>query len=183
MSTIPTTEPRAFMAGDKVQWRRTFTDYPAGTYTLRYAFVGRYGAFDVTCTDNGNGEHLATVLSEATEELNAGTYQWVAYVLDGVDRIRLAGGETCIEPNLIGAGPTDTRTWAERVLEAVEAALENRASSEQASYSMGGRTISKMTPDEMISARQRLKAIVNREKQAEALARGKGNVSIIRVRG
>ena len=34
--TIPSVEPLAFRAGNTIKWKRSESDYPAGTWTLTY---------------------------------------------------------------------------------------------------------------------------------------------------
>lgn len=183
MVSIPTLEPFAFVAGDTVQWRRVESNYlPADGWVLSYLFSSRGGTFSASSTDNGDGSHLVTLTAAATADYVPERYQWQAYVTLGVERHTVGWGETEVLAGLDGRPPADTRSTARRLLDAVEAALESRASTDQLSYSVGGVSLSRMSLADMIAARSRLQAEVLREKQAERIARGLGHSGNIRVR-
>ena len=76
----------------------------------------------------------------------------------------------------------DNRSHVKKVLDALEATLENKASQDQLSYSIAGRSLSRLSPTELIQWRDRYREEYNREVQAERIAQGLGNSNKIRVR-
>lgn len=77
-----------------------------------------------------------------------------------------------------------TQTHAERVLNAIEATIERRASTDQMSYTIDGRSLSRTPIADLLALRDRYKAEVAREKQAARLknVRGGGRQVFVRFR-
>ena len=66
-------------------------------------------------------------------------------------------------PQANTTGNADNRSHAKKVLDAIQAVLENRASQDQMSYSIAGRSLSRMTIDDLMRFRDRYRAEYNRE--------------------
>lgn len=128
---IPTTEPTTVRAGDSWKWTRAdLADFPASTWTLTYRFRNASGYFDVVA--NADGEAYAVSVAPATTgAIVAGRYDWAAFVDDGTDRHQVDQGATEVLPDIAAAAAHDGRIWARRMLEAVEATLEDRATNDQ----------------------------------------------------
>lgn len=181
--SIPSIEPKTVVAGDTVQWTRSEPNYlPEDGWTLAYVFTSAVEVFSVTATDNGDRTHLATISAATSAAFAPGEYRWQASVSKAAERHTVAWGATEVLADYASSPPADTRSTARRLLDAVEAALETRASSDQLSYSVGGVSISKMGLAEMMVARSKLRAEVAREKAAERIAQGLGHRGNIRVR-
>ena len=52
----------------------------------------------------------------------------------------------------------DLRSHAKKVLDAIEAVIENRATVDQSSFSIAGRSLSRMSIDELLTLKNRYKA-------------------------
>ena len=178
--TIPTYEPAEFVSGETVQWKKVLSDYPAGTWTLSYDFVNASASFAESSSVADGTDHLVTI--NAASAPSAGTYSWQAWVTDGSTSKVVSEGTLVVKPKLSAGTAFDNRTWAQKCLDAIEAAIESRASEDQLSMSIAGRSISKMTLEEMIIARDRFKSEVAREQAEDALANGFGNPSKVRLR-
>ena len=76
----------------------------------------------------------------------------------------------------------DGRSWARQTLDAVEARLTGRSSNEIDRYMIGDRQIVKMTIEELMVWRSKLKAEVTREETAERIARGLSGDHLIHTR-
>jgi len=71
---------------------------------------------------------------------------------------------------------------AKTMLDAIEAVLEGRIDSDVESYSIAGRQITKIPITELLTIREKYKAEVKKEEDADNLALGLGNKKKIQVR-
>jgi len=196
--------PAFFRPGDTITWTVTLPDYPAADgYQLRYAFVstteqhlvplaGEPG--EATVTDAGSGVWTVTVNgsgddsnSPNTQDWGVGDYAWTEYVnkSDNVGRVTLRSGTLVVKPALDGAGAGsgyEHRTWAKRCLDAIEATIEGRADHDQLSYSIGGRSLARMSLDELLRARGKFRRLVLKEQRAERVRRGWPTRNTVKVR-
>lgn len=170
--SVPTTEPGELIVGDTWSWKRSLADYPAGTWTLTYYFRAREGEFSVTCGIDGS-DHLAAVPAATSATYKAGYYSWIAVVTNGTTRATLGRGTTTVkpDPSATGAG-LDPRSHARKVLEALEAVIEGKATKDQLEYTIGTRHIKRMSPEEIIKWRAHYRAEVNAEEVNERLDNG-----------
>lgn len=181
---IPTTEPARITAGDTIKWTKYLGDYDPGTWTLSYAFVrsvsGSGDQLIITAANNGDGSHLATISADDSASMSVGEYAWHAYVTSGTERHRVGEGTVRVLPNFAATGYSTTgydgRTHAQKVLDAIEAVIEGRASSDQSSVSIstGGvsRSLSRMSHDELVAMRNHYRAERAREVRREQARRG-----------
>lgn len=175
--TNPTIEPRTLRAGDTWKWRREdLADYPAPTWTLKYRFKSAAGGFEVVAAASGTA-HQVTVAAATSAGYAADSYSWAAWVESGAEQYTVGSGTLTVEPNLragTAGAALDARSHARKVLAAIEAVLEGRASRDQEEYRIGERML-KRTP---IADLLRLRSLYRKEVQAEeagaALANGTG---------
>lgn len=166
---IPTTEPLELSAGDTWQWRRELADYPAGVWSLSYVFTNATHAFSINATADGLS-HAIAVPKAITAPFFAGDYTWAAFVNTATERHQVATGNLKLCPDLSIVAPRDGRSFARRLLDAVEAALENRASTDQldvieATFRERGVKRSQGT---LLALRTQLSSEVRREENAAA---------------
>lgn len=134
--TVPTTEPTALRAGDTWRWRREdLADYPPAEWTLTYHFRNAAAHFDLTASADGDA-YAVTVSPVTSIAITPGTYDWYAFATKTeddvvVDRAEVASGRIEIRPNVGAAAAFDGRTWARRMLDATERALEGRATRDE----------------------------------------------------
>lgn len=166
--TVPTTEPASLRAGDTWAWTRgDLSDYPASTWTLTYYFRNATSHFNVSATADGDS-FAVEVLPATTAAIVPGWYEWFAFVSDGTDRHQVATGRSEVLQDVTNAVPFDGRSWARRMLDYVEAALESRASTDQLDLVMAQLDQRTLTRDKggLITLRSMLQADVRREEQA-----------------
>ena len=172
--------PSSLRAGDTVSWNDSSSDYPATSgWTLEYA-IRAYSKSPITITASANNADYAVSIPVSTSKNWAsGNYTWQAYVYKAsnnefTEKHTLATGQVEILPNLTQVGTqTDLRSHAKKVLDAIETLLEGKALAGDAlSYSIAGRSISKMSPEELITWRSFYKTEYQKELQAEAAAQG-----------
>lgn len=179
--TIATIEPASITAGDRVQWQKTLADYPAGTWTLNYYFRNASGKIDITAGTSGT-DHLVDVAAATSKGWGAGQYDGQGIVSDGTSRFTVWTGRLTVLPNFALAGSHDGRSHARRVLEAIEAVIENRASLDQQEYTIGNRSLKRIPVGDLLVLRDRYRADVASEAAAERIANGLGNPRHVHVR-
>lgn len=176
MTDIPTNEPFELVAGDTWEWTRDLDDYPAGTWTLTYYLhlLGATGT-PISITANADGTtHSVSVAKGTTAGYADGQYQWHGLVDDGTTRKKVDEGTLTVLPDLTGTH-VDTRSHNRKMLSAIEALLENRATKDQMAYTVGGRQLSRISIPDLLQWRDYYKARVNQEERRERSKNGLGH--------
>lgn len=184
MPEIATNEPLKLRAGDTWEWKRSLSDYPAGTWTLKYRFKNAAGGWEIIATADGT-DHLVTVAAATTTGYASGKYAWLAWVEAGTEKFTVDQGTVEVLPDLRTGTATaalDTRSHARKVLDALEALIEGKATRDQMAYTINGRSLTRMSPEELIKWRSFYKSEVAREERAEAIASGIGGGARVVVR-
>jgi hypothetical protein len=169
-ASIPTTEPSSLRAGDTWQWRREdlTADFPAsGGWSLKYYFRNASAKFDITAT--ADGDAFAVAVPKATTAARArGDYDWIAVVESATERYEIDRGMLEVEHDYATDAVYDDRSFARRMLDAIEAALLNRASSDQLDMIDVAMADRKLSRDKagLITLRSQFKAEAKREEQA-----------------
>lgn len=179
-ANYPEKEPAQLVVGDRWLWKRTDlgTDYPPASYSLKYV-LRRHdtGAeIEITASESGS-DYLVEVASATTAVKSAGWYAWQAYIIRTSDSERVLIGSGTVE--LIAnrdAAETDPRTHARKVLDAIEAVIENRATVDQQEYSIAGRSLKRMEIGDLLKLRDKYRAEVNAEQNAES---GRGSRKLL----
>jgi len=183
-SNYPTTEPEVLVAGDRWVWKRTdLTEYGAG-FTLTYELTIDGGGTPITLTATlSSGEYLIEVASATTAAYTAGDYSWSALMTRDADseRVRVGAGTLTVKPDP-AISVADPRSHAKTTLDAIEAVIENRATKDQESYSIAGRSLSRMNITDLLAFRDKYRIDVKREEDAEKIAKGLGTGKNIVVR-
>ncbi|MEN9317316.1 MAG: hypothetical protein RIS35_3709 [Pseudomonadota bacterium] len=186
-ASYPTREPATLVAGDRWAWKRPdlSASYPTASYALTYvARLEGTGAtaINITAGETG-GEYVVEVASATTAGYTAGTYRWTAYVTRSADseRVQVGEGTWTVTPNRATA-TTDPRSAAKIMLDKIESILAGRADADVASYSIAGRSLSKIPIPELIAWRDNYKREVVKEQQAERIAAGLGSGRKVAVR-
>lgn len=185
-TNYPTTEPNELQLGDFWAWKRIdlSTDYPTASYSLSYEFNLVDGStaanFTLTATES-NDEYL--IETSNTTSYTSGEYNWVAYITRSSDsaRIKLTEGFTEIQENY-ATTTSSVRSHAKKVLDAIEAVIENRATMDQSSMSIAGRSLSRLTIDELLQFRDRYKAEYLKEVKKARIKNRKDSGNTIKVR-
>ena len=185
-TNYPPQVPTELQLGDFWAWKRDdlSNDYPVASYSLSYEFNLIDGAtvsnFTITATESND-----TYIVEAsnTSSYTKGNYNWVSYMTRSSDsaRVKLEEGFVEIQDNY-ATTTASGRSHAKIVIDSIEAVIENRSNIDQASMSIAGRSLSRMSIDELMSFRDRFKTEYLQElKQARAKNK-KGTGNNIKVR-
>jgi hypothetical protein len=184
-AAIPTIEPAVLRAGDTWKWSRSFDDYPATTWTLKYRFKHPTAAgFEIVASASGTGfsvSHSATTTTGYT----AGTYTWIAWVESGTEKYTVDQGTVVVEADYRTAAASavlDDRTHARKVLDAIEAVLENRASLDQERYMISGRELWRTPIPTLLKLRQTYRNEVRAEGIAQRIEAGIGGSGRVQIR-
>lgn len=182
-----TTEPENLIIGDRWMWKRSDlgSDYDPASYTLKYSLrLESDTTKEIEITASGSGtDYLIEVASATTATKTPGRYRYQAYIIRNSDseRVLIRSGIMQIKANA-DATTADARSHARKVLDAIEAVLENRASIDQESYTINGRSLARTPIEELIKMRNIYRNEVSREEAAEKLAAGIGTPRTIQVR-
>lgn len=175
MPDIATNEPMEITAGDTVKWTRSLSDYLASDgWVLTYALRNEAGSIDITASADGDN-HLVDVAASVTAGWPAGSYSWHGYVTKAAERYSVDTGHIEIKQNLAATVSHDGRSHVKKVLDAIEAVLEERATEKQLAYSINGRTLSLTPLAELYTLRSQYIQEYRREVNAERLANGLGS--------
>lgn len=187
VNSAPTSEPTVFTVGDFGQWKRPdlSTTYPPAEYTLTYvARVSQGGSSEIkVVATNSSGVHLFTVNSSDSDSFDAGVYHWQLEVeqISTGNRAVIQTGNVTIAVDL-DENNTDPRIHAEIMVDKIQGLLEGKADSDITSYSIAGRSISKMSFQELVDARDYYRREVVKYNSEAAMKNGRKGTSTIKVR-
>lgn len=180
--TVPNKEPQSFTAGDTVKWTKSLPDYPASAgWALAYTFINATGKFSASGTASGS-DFDVTISATTSAAIAAGEYYFEGYVTKASERFRVDTGMITVSPNLATVSTFDGRSHARKTLEAIEAVIEGRATTDQQEYSIGNRSLKKMPIADLIVFADKYRTMVNAEDNAAAIAAGRGTKNRILVR-
>lgn len=168
--------PKKIIAGDTLEVRVAAGDYTAGVLYLENAST------QVSISGSLVGDEIVFAANAATTgAYAAGRYRASIRLNDGTSYETVAQEWVDIVLDPAKAGAQDPRSWARRVLDALQATLEGRATSEQQSMSIAGRSISRLSPSEILAT---IKELEQRVAVEEAGSRaGLGRFVRIRAAG
>lgn len=167
------TEPTSVVAGDTIAWTETLADYPAPTWTLKYRIAKSGRAIEIVSTASGTN-HAVAVTAATSAGWDPGEYQWTSYVVNGALRHTIGRGILEVKPDPAGAA-YDPRTTAQVMFDNIEAYLIDPNNLAAASYSIGGRSLSRWSRAELLVERDKLRNEVRSETAAARIAAGLGN--------
>ena len=173
--------PTSLQVGLTWEWGASFSDYPASTYTLVYTLINSDSKITITA-DADDDDYSVAVVPATTAAYTAGVYAYQATVTDGTDTYLVASGSIEITPSFSAATILDTRSHVKKVLDALEATIEGKATGDQQLIMVGGRQIMSWSPTEMMKFRDHYRAEYTAEQMADAVAAGNGSNRKIKVR-
>jgi hypothetical protein len=165
-TNYPTSEPDTLTAGSLWAWTRPdITDaYPTSLYTLRYDLTGLdspYPLIQLTA-DKVSSAHVIEATS--TESYTAMDYRWRAVVIRDADSAEVTVDEGLITVAPAYANTEDAASYTYRVLQKIRATIEGTATREEASYSIGGRSLAVRSPEELLALEAEFRKRWQREK-------------------
>tara|TARA_R100000655_G_scaffold71319_1_gene109709 strand:+ start:337 stop:924 length:588 start_codon:yes stop_codon:yes gene_type:complete len=185
-TSIPEKEPVTIYKGETVVWtRKDLTDYPVGSYAMSWsARLESNGgtAFTATVTEVDD-YYKFTLDNSATGGYTTGDYFWVLKVTqssDSEERI-LETGKITVKDNYFGT-TGDTRSHAKIMVDKLESLIEGKADSDVSSYAIAGRSLNKLTPEELITWYNFYKSKYQQEVKEFRISRNEGSGAVVKVR-
>jgi len=184
---IPEKEPISFYKGETVVWKRTDigADYAPSSHSMVWEASRETDGsvrFSATVTESGT-EYTFTLDNSATSGYTAGDYFWVLKVIQTSDSETLVidSGKITVKDNFF-ATTGDTRSHAKIMVDKLESLLEGKADADVSSYAIAGRSLNKLTVEEMLKWRDYYKAEYQREIQEFRIGNNEGSGSVVKVR-
>ena len=182
---IPEKEPITIYKGETVVWnRKDLTDYPVGSYAMSWiARLESNGgtSFSATVTEVDD-YYKFTLDNSATGGYTTGDYFWVLKVTQSSDseELILETGKITVKDNYFGS-TGDTRSHAKVMLDKIESILENRADADVSSYSIAGRSLNKLTVEELLRWRDYYRAEYKQEVAEFRTSNNEGSGRVVKV--
>lgn len=181
--------PSVIRAGMTTEFTVDATGYPASDGWTVYVAIKRQAASEAIILEGaGVGTRYTFVLSaETSATLPAGDdYDWQVYAEQTVDeqllRYEIDRGTLTVIRFFGEPEAFDSRSRVKKILDAIEAVLEGRASKDQQSYTIAGRSLQRTPIADLIRLRQSYRQEYAREQAAERIARGLDGGGQIEVR-
>jgi len=180
-------QPETIIIGDYLLWKRTdlVSDYPLATHSMEYvARITGGGSTEIkVAAQELNGTYVFEVDSATSATYIAGFYHWQLEVTETASGNRVVierGTFTAIEDlDINGADP---RTHAEIMIGKIESILQGKADADVSSYSIQGRSLTKMSFQELIDARDFYRKEYAKERALERAKAGETTGQTILVR-
>lgn len=185
MSEPNSFEPTEITIGETLEWIKNLSNYlPADGWTLTYYFRGAGKGFDAVATEE-NGSFLINVAATVTAEMSAGVYYWQAFVSKDDDKFLVDSGEVKAKAGFLSVDPTmtvDNRSNNKKILDAIDAMIEGKASRDQQEYVIGQRQLKRIPIPDLIALQTLYAKRYSQEKRAEKLKQGAPFAKTIHVR-
>lgn len=163
----PDAEPTELVIGSRWAWKRSdITDaYPTSLYTLKYVFADQErlsNKIEITASKISNA-HVVEVPIATTGTYYSGDYFWKAIVIRDSDseEVAVSEGHATLKTQ---SGDIASHTY--KVLLAIRAVIEKKASKDQMSYSINGRSLARYTFEDLTKLEQHYTRRWNNEKSA-----------------
>ena len=179
---------QSFSAGDTLKIEKNIDGFPSMEFGIAISLRApgsaidiKEGAEGVTIAHNGTG-FLITVSSATTKTWKSGCHSYAVYMIKGDERYTVEVGHVEIKPDIEAQTDYDGRSHVKKVLDAIEAVIEKRASNDQMSYTIAGRSLSRIPIPELLKLRDVYRIEYNREMKAADIARGEYRGGMLKVR-
>lgn len=179
--------PETIVIGDYLLWKRSdlVDDYPLATHSMEYvARITGGGATEikVPATETG-GTYVFEVSSATSATYVAGFYHWQLEATETAsgNRVVLERGTFTAVVDL-DVNNTDPRSHAEIMISKIETILQGKADADVANYSINGRSLTKLSFQELIDARNFYRQEHKKELQKERADAGETTGATVLVR-
>lgn len=186
-SEAPELEPDKIVVGDFIQWKRSdlVDDYPTASYSAEYvARITGGGSSEIKlAATEATDYYLFTVDSATSADFVPGMYHWQLEITQTSSGNRVVVDTGSFEAIVdLDNNQADPRIHAEIMVAKIESLLQGKADSDVSNYSIGNRSLTKLSFEELMNAREYYKREVVRHYNEERVRHGKTGSSTIRVR-
>lgn len=158
--------PQTLTAGLTVNIAIRLANYRPPDWSLTLYLRGASFAPDIASVADGYGYRLK-VPATATKGWPAGVCAYELRATDGIDVIAIESGTLEIKPDLAAvSGTFDALGHVRKVLAAIEAVIEGRASRDQESYRINNRELQRTPIADLLRLRNEYRRELAREKAA-----------------
>ena len=179
--------PETIIIGDYLLWKRTdlVDDYPLATHSMEYvARITGGGNTEIkVAAQELNGTYVFEVDSATSAGYTAGFYHWQLEVTETASSNRVVierGTFTAVED--LDTNGADPRSHAEIMITKIESILQGKADADVSSYSINGRSLTKMSFQDLIDARDFYRKEYAKERQKERALAGENTGATILAR-
>ena len=179
--------PETIIIGDYLLWKRTdlVSDYPLATHSMEYvARITGGGNTEIkVAAQELNGTYVFEVDSVTSAGYTAGFYHWQLEVTETASSNRVVierGTFTAVED--LDVNGADPRSHAKIMITKIESILQGKGDADVSSYSIQGRSLTKLSYQELIQARDYFRKEYAKERQKERALAGENTGATILVR-
>lgn len=140
--------PEELRIGDTWFFELEYGDFPASAWNLKVYWASPLDTFEATATANGTS-HRFTVAATTTDDYTPGGYNYQIRAEHASDGRVFTVGEGYVDLLPPLSEQADHRARVKKILDAIDAVLEDRATSDHLSVSVAGRSISRMSVNEL----------------------------------
>jgi len=172
------TEPNKITAGNSASWEKSLSGYPATIWTLKYSIVSAISRYEVLASAIGEN-YTVSITNAATNNWTPGSYRLIGFVEKTNERVTVVDKDFEVLPN--HTMPIDQRSFAEKIIEAIEATILNKATKDQLTMSINGKSITRYAPEQLIAFRDRFKreiAIEKSNRKSKQLGQVSGKMQV-----
>lgn len=170
--------PDKIYAGDSLYLSLLLPTFVAEGWSLSFIFSSATEKLATVETTTEGSNYVLSVPAATTADWT-GTVFYFGRLSLGSEVQTVYTGQIEVKPNPAVAG-FDNRTHVKKVLDAIEAVIENRASTDQMSYSIAGRSLSRLGIEQLLYFRDEYRRMYAIEQKKSGHSLGKS--SLIKVR-
>lgn len=154
--SIPTTEPSILVSGTTWKWNPAWADFPASDgWVITYRLVGPTTK-EFTATNTGTAFEVTVAYGESN--VPPGTYMLSGFATLGAERYPLPSRRVLVlEGGAAAEKGASRRLWCEQMLEIVQAVLMNKATADMLEYTIAGKSVKTLSPEELWKLRASLR--------------------------
>jgi hypothetical protein len=156
--------PDAFAAGTTVKYTRAYADHPASGGWALTVYIAGAQVLSKAAAANGDSFDFTLTATETATLTTPGVYQWEEWATKDAEKFRVAGGTVQVTANLSTATPGSAQSMNEKLLAAIDAVIAGRITDDVLQYNIHGRGLTKMSPDELRTLRNKVAWDVARER-------------------
>jgi len=192
MVKLSSKAPNKLAVGGTACWLTSFPDYSSDdSWSVKCRFINATNTYTVTAESNwtdddgqthGQSDWYFAVDKTLSDTFAVGIYNTVIIATTDTQRIVLAESQVEIVPGVFGDDSSthvDALSHARKMLSAIEAVLERRATTDQESYSINGRSITRIAVQDLILLRDKYRReVAMQERVAKFGNAGPGKVLV-----
>lgn len=174
------TTPTEIFAGTSVDWDFSPTHTPGDDFTSVINIAGPTNFLAITATEADDLSVHFRLAPEDTADFPVGAYQYQIMSSDGTDTYLEAQGQILINALIGEAG--DFRSVAKKIIDAIDALILGRADTDQMSYQIGNRALSRIPLPDLKLIRREYAYIYAAQQRRERVEAGLSPTPSIKFR-